>query len=61
MNNTTNDLIQNLVDRIFRLNVPFDEKMRMLEKLEPVIEEAYTLGMTQVKPVSLMTADGLVS
>lgn len=53
------DAIQNLCDCIFRLNVPFEKKMHMLEKLEPIIEEAYALGMTQVKPVRLVTADDI--
>lgn len=59
VNNKTDDVIQNLIDRIFRLNASYEEKMRRLEALEPVIEEAYALGRTQVKPVRLMTADDI--
>lgn len=55
------DEIQNLIDRIFRWDVPYEEKMSRLEALEPVIEEAFALGLTRVKPVRLMTVDDLVS
>lgn len=55
------DVIQNLTDSIFQSNMSHAEKMLSLEKLEPVVEVAYELGLTQVKPVRLMTADDLVS
>ena len=47
--------------RIFHADEPFEKKMKRLEGLEPVIEQAYALGLTRVKPVWLITADDLVS
>jgi len=49
------------VNQILFTDAPSEEKSRALEALEPVIEAAYALGLTQVKPLSLMTADDLVS
>jgi hypothetical protein len=49
------------VHQILFLEAPSEERSRALEALEPVIEAAYALGLTQVKPLSLMTADDLVS
>jgi hypothetical protein len=43
-----------------QLPVTSEEKLRRLEALEPLIEEAYALGLTSVKPVKLITADDLV-
>lgn len=54
------DRIQGLVDCIMQLPVTSEEKLRRLEALEPLIEEAYALGLTSVKPVKLITADDLV-
>lgn len=54
------DEIQNLIDRIMQLDLPCEKKLNQLEALEPVIEAAYALGLTRVKPVRLMTADDLV-
>jgi len=53
--------IQRLIDCIMQSPVTPEEKLRRLEALEPLIEEAYELGLTSVKPVKLMTADDLVS
>lgn len=53
------DRIQGLVDCIMQLPVASEEKLRRLEALEPLIEEAYILGLTSVKPVKLITADDL--
>ena len=55
------DVIQDLITLIMRSDMPYERRMEMLEALEPSIEAAYALGQTQVKPVSLMTADDLVS
>lgn len=55
------DRIQRLIDCIMQLPVPPEDKLRRLEALEPLIEEAYALGLTSVKPVKLMAADDLVS
>ena len=49
------------VNQILFMEAPSEERSRALEALEPVIEAAYALGLTQVKPLSLMTADDLVS
>lgn len=49
------------VNQAFFIDAPSEERSRALEALEPVIEAAYALGLTQVKPLSLMTADDLVS
>ena len=49
------------VNQILFMDAPSEERSRALEALEPVIEAAYALGLTQVKPLSLMTADDLVS
>jgi hypothetical protein len=53
------DLIQSLFDCISQTNMSYEEKMRQQEMLEPVIEVAYDLGLTQIKPLRLMTADDL--
>ena len=50
-----------LVNQIIYGSASNDEMARELAALEPAIEAAYALGLTQVKPVSLMTADDLVS
>ena len=60
-NQTETDVIQDLITLIMRSDTPYEKTMEMLEVLEPSIEAAYALGLTQVKPVSLMTADDLVS
>lgn len=55
------DEIRTLIDRIMRLDLPYENKLKQIEALEPVIEAAYALGLTRVKPVRLVTADDLVS
>jgi hypothetical protein len=55
------DVIAIRVHQILFMEAPSEERLRALEALEPVIEVAYALGLTQVKPLSLMTADDLVS
>jgi DUF971 family protein len=55
------DVIQKLIDLIFKSGEPYDMAMSMLEALEPSIEVAYELKQTHVKPVRLITADDLVS
>ena len=60
-NQTETDVIQDLITLIMRSDISYEKMMELLEALEPSIEAAYALGQTQVKPVSLMTADDLVS
>lgn len=55
------DLIQNLTNSIIHSNMSHTEMTLSLANLESVVEVAYELGLTQVKPVRLMTADDLVS
>jgi hypothetical protein len=55
------DEIEVRLKQILFMDVPSEERSRALEALESVIETAYALGLTQVKPLSLMTADDLVS
>jgi hypothetical protein len=59
--NPETDVIQKLIDLIFRSGEPYDMAMSMLETLEPAIEAAYAQGLTRIKPNRLITADDLVS
>jgi len=59
--NPETDVIQKLIDLIFKSGEPYDMAMSMLEALEPSIEVAHELKQTHVKPVRLITADDLVS
>lgn len=55
------DELEIRVRQILYMDAPSGEIERALAALEPIIEAAYALGLTQVKPLSLMTADDLVS
>lgn len=59
--NPETDVIQKLIDLIFKSGEPYDVAMSMLEALEPAIEVAYAQGLTRIKPNRLITADDLVS
>lgn len=54
------DEVQVLLSRTFKADMPFKRKMEMLDVMEPIIEEAYELGLTSVKPVRLMTVDDFI-
>jgi hypothetical protein len=55
------DELEIRVRQILYMDAPSGEIERALAALEPIIEVAYALGLTQVKPVCLTTADDLVS
>jgi hypothetical protein len=55
------DEIEIRVRKILYMDTSPEERSRALDAIEPVIEAAYALGLTQVKPLCLMTADDLVS
>lgn len=55
------DAAQKFISSVLATNWSHESKMTTLVRLEPTIESLYSLGKTAVKPVSLMTADDLVS
>lgn len=55
------DVIQERIEAILCSNDTHESKMLQLEALEPTICDHYARGLTQVKPVHLMTEDDLVS
>lgn len=59
MSKVQKDVVQTVIDLIFQSAASYEQKMELLEALEPLIEKAYAQGETSVKPVRLMTADDL--
>lgn len=55
------DAVQSWIETILCSDASHEIKMIQLEQLEPTICDHYARGLTQVKPVHLMTADDLVS
>ena len=55
------DAVQVWIETILCSDDSHEAKMIQLEQLEPIICDHYERGLTQVKPVHLMTEDDLVS
>ena len=60
-NTQPTDEVQTWIETILCSDDSHESKMLQLEALEPTICGQYAKGLTQVKPVHLMTADDLVS
>lgn len=57
---STEDPAQLFLDILLNANVSFETKMDGLAQAEASISQLYWMGLTRVKPVSMMTADDLV-
>jgi hypothetical protein len=59
MNTIQHDAVQERITAIMHSRAPLDVILHQLEDLEPMIIDHYSRGLTEVKPVSMMTADDL--
>lgn len=54
------DEIEQRIEKVCSSNLPYEMKIKGLVALEASIETQYASGLTQVKPISLMTPDDLL-
>lgn len=56
---TSTDIVQERITSILQSDASLEDILQQLEDLEPMIIDYYDRGLTEVKPVSMITADDL--